>query len=261
MCTAHAGFVKDSGIQSHSVGPHFPVRTVQHGDLGLGGYLEATAFGVSRISYGRADHNANLDRMKYAEQITDTILAAKRAGEGCSVCLNRDALPDSGYVVGIDGDESRFDLAGRNYNAVYADVLEKLEKLACVVYSDEPICIGSWVNDGQLVLDISVVYTDRDDALLFGASNNQTAVFDIVNGVDIAVDSGSDDETYGLYEVNVSSIDYESSYIVGAGNAIDAASAVSEYRGSSAGNYITSHCDDCAARVDRAGALHFSIIR
>ncbi len=184
---AHTGHTGNSGIQNHSVGEFFPVRTVL---IGSADHRRAVAFGVERDSFNAADHTDNLRRMKLAEGITDAIFAARSDGSGHSHWFGCKHDPVSGYVVGSAGNESIFDAAARNYNAVYADVVEKLEFLVgcgvdlCSDYLVRPVCIGSWVHDGKLYVDISAYHPEFEDALEWGRANDQIAIWDIAAGKD-----------------------------------------------------------------------------
>ena len=187
MSTAHTGHTGNSGIQNHSCGEFFPVRTVC---IGSTDHLRAVAFGVERDSHNYADHNNDLRRMKLAERITDAIFAARADGNGHSHWFGCKNDPVSGYIVGSAGNETIFDAAGRNYNDVYADVVEKIEFIESVAgdgpieYLNRPVCIGSWISDGKLYVDISAYHAEFEDALECGRANDQIAIWDIAGNRD-----------------------------------------------------------------------------
>lgn len=185
MCVAHTGHAGNSGIQNHSCGEFFPVRSYC---IGSADYQVAEFCGVRRDSHDSASHAYHLDLLKRAERITDVIFAARAKGDGCSVWINRDDQPEYGWIVGSAGHESIFDCDGPNYPAVYADVVGKLEFLDDAgVGSDStalPVCIGSWISSGQLYVDISACHDDFDEAFAWGKANDQLAIYSLHEGID-----------------------------------------------------------------------------
>ena len=178
---AHTGHNGSSGIQNHSLGEDWPVRTVC---IGSADRRVATCFGVELHSADLAGHRKNVDLLRRAECITDAIFAARADGEGYSAWINRDDDPEYGWIVGCVGNESKFDADGRNYNAVFADVVGKLEFLDGVTSAARPVCIGSWICDGELYVDICVCHDNFDDALHWGKANDQLAIYSIHEGID-----------------------------------------------------------------------------
>jgi hypothetical protein len=55
------------------------------------------------------------------------------------------------------------------------------------VLSSEYVSIGTWVHEGQVYLDHVKIYNDLDDALNCARQNNQIAIYDLLNGVEIEV--------------------------------------------------------------------------
>lgn len=183
---AHTGHAGNSGIQGHSCGPHFPVLSYC---VGSSDHRVAEFSGVRRDSFDDLDgHNEDLDRMKRAERVADAVIAARAKDEGCSVWINRDESPDDGFVVGCAGFETRIEEADFSYNAVYADCVEKLEFLHSQGQdTGSAVCIGSWLDDGSFVLDISAHHADFDDAIAWGRANGQKAIYALKECVDIPV--------------------------------------------------------------------------
>ncbi|MCP4896299.1 MAG: hypothetical protein GY906_04930 [bacterium] len=183
--TAHTGHAGNSGIQGHSCGPDGNVRTVC---VGSSDNRKAVAFGVSLDSAGPIGHRDNVNLLNHAERITDEIFAGRANCEGGSHYLNRDESPTSGFCVGLHECESIKASTGRNYNAVFADVVDKLlyvHSRGWIENDVVPVCIGWWHNNGSLFIDVSFVLDNLSDAMDEGVFNNQIAIWDIAGNKEI----------------------------------------------------------------------------
>jgi len=178
----HAG---NSGIQNHSCGSHYPVLSYRTGCYGS---IRVAEFqGVRFDSQIQSVHEGHLDLLKRAEVITDDIFAARAKGTGCSNWISCVDAPDSGYVVGIVAFESKFDAAGDNYKAVYADVVDKLVYLRDRGPVVADVSIGSWIHNDCLYVDVGVVYANRSEAVDAAKDNGQTSIWDLAEDTDITI--------------------------------------------------------------------------
>ena len=187
---AHSGHINGTGVQRHSAGDNFPVIVTIVGDYPRpesNGFYRVSNQGVSRDCSDRAGRDYYVDLHKNAERITDAIFAARANGDGCTVSVDGTDLPVSGYVSGVLGGESWWDCSGLTYKTVYADVFNKLETLSATRFQGEPVCIGSWIYDGKLFCDVSIVFVDVSEALKYADFADQIAIFDLGNGTEINV--------------------------------------------------------------------------
>jgi len=193
MSNAHNGHAGQSGIQNHSLGPDGNVRTVI---VGNDGRRDATAFGVCLTSYDRDVHAGNVDLMNRAERIADAYFAGRADYEGGSAWVDSSFNPDDGYCVSIHGWESKFVPAGRNYNDVYADIVDKLVWIRDNGWTDSngpKVCIGWWHYDGYVYFDISVHYDNINEAADAAYCEGQIAFYDIAESKERAVSVGRAD--------------------------------------------------------------------
>lgn len=58
---------------------------------------------------------------------------------------------------------------------------------------DPQLSIGTWVNEGQVHLDLSITVSDRETALAIGQRHNQQAIFDLATFEEIAVPAAADE--------------------------------------------------------------------
>lgn len=159
----------------------YPVRSVV---LDSGGRYRSEFCGVRRECDDRDVHNEDLERMKRAEQITDAVYLGCRDSGGHSAWIIGDG---AAYVAGLYGCETRLPWIGFSYREAYADIVDKLEFIELFGSLDIPTCVGGWVHDGELFLDVSVGFTDRDKAIDFARRNDQIAVYDAANDTNIPV--------------------------------------------------------------------------
>ena len=93
-----------------------------------------------------------------------------------------DTAPDTGYMVSIDGYETRYDCFTitskevRNYVVTYIDIL-----------SDGETFLGGWLDAlaDEVCLDVSMHIPDLQDAIKFAKEGNQLAIYDCKNKKDI----------------------------------------------------------------------------
>jgi hypothetical protein len=98
--------------------------------------------------------------------------------------ITGDTVPNTGYMVGIDGYETRYDQSSitnsdvRNYVITYIEIL-----------SDGETFLGGWLDKqaNEICLDVSIHIADREEAVEFARNNNQIAIYDCKYKRDIIV--------------------------------------------------------------------------
>jgi len=190
-----SGHVGTSGIQSHSCGPHYPVVSYSGRRDGRP-IMVATFEGVELVSDDHATHAADMDCMKYAEQISNAFWACRADWDGCTFYADRAGSPNSGYCVGLAGQETIVDrlpydendaykdCRKSDYPTIFADVLGKLIRNGGTGSNN---CIGCWVHGGRLYIDVSTVCDDYATAVELGRRNNQIAIYDLNQGTEITL--------------------------------------------------------------------------
>jgi hypothetical protein len=98
--------------------------------------------------------------------------------------LNGEFNPDNGYMVSIKDHEqvSRFNTLNLQH-----EIARYIRSKADILISglSEDKFIGAWIEDDNLVLDVSIKVNSLDDALQIGKENEQRAIFDCNNSVTI----------------------------------------------------------------------------
>ncbi len=91
--------------------------------------------------------------------------------------------PASGYMVALQGYELQVPVS-EFFTGIVADYIgEHAQKLM-----DNPsLCIGTWVNEGIVYLDLSENVGSRDKALELGRERNQLAIFNLETFEEVVV--------------------------------------------------------------------------
>jgi hypothetical protein len=114
------------------------------------------------------------------ELITEYDDLAKRALErtkrngGITINLDGD-VPEKGFAVALTNKAESIPLA----EATDDDIERFIERNIDTLTTNEDVYVGAWIENGNLVLDVSVVVDDEHDARILGAHNNQEAFFDL----------------------------------------------------------------------------------
>lgn len=104
-------------------------------------------------------------------KLTDTIL--KEGGISYSL---RYGEINKGYAVSLDGFEEKTPIEEFDNVVLQNYVLDKSKELA-----DADNFVGGWIQDGNVVLDVSTAFTSKTKALAFAKANKQQAIFDLEN--------------------------------------------------------------------------------
>lgn len=91
--------------------------------------------------------------------------------------------PASGYMVALPGYELQVPVT-EFFTGIVADYIgEHAQKLM-----DNPsLCLGTWVNEGTVYLDLSENIASRDKALELGKEREQLAIFNLETFEEVAV--------------------------------------------------------------------------
>lgn len=94
--------------------------------------------------------------------------------------------PEKGFAVAVPGAEQ---VVG-TVEALTPRHINQYRQTHAAKLAEPDTFLGAWVDttDGQVYLDISVVFDDRDAAIEYGRSSNQKAIFDLATFEDIRLD-------------------------------------------------------------------------
>ena len=91
--------------------------------------------------------------------------------------------PASGYMVALQGFELQVPVS-EFFTGVVADYIgEHAQKLM----ANPSLCLGTWVNEGTVYLDLSENIQSRDKALELGRERHQLAIFNLETFEEVVV--------------------------------------------------------------------------
>lgn len=91
--------------------------------------------------------------------------------------------PEGGYMVALKGHERIISVA--NFTSI--EVAKYLEEHSKLLMENPHLYLGTWVNEGQVYLDLSENIKDLDAALQAGREREQLAIFNISTFEEVAV--------------------------------------------------------------------------
>ena len=112
------------------------------------------------------------------EMVEDTL-----ANGGLTIKPFTGEKPASGYMVALQGYELQVPVS-EFFTGVVADYIgEHAQKLM----SNPVLCLGTWVNEGTVYLDLSENIASREKALELGKERNQLAIFNLETFEEVTV--------------------------------------------------------------------------
>ena len=91
--------------------------------------------------------------------------------------------PQTGYMVALQGYELQVPVS-EFFTGIVADYLgEHAQKLM----STPSLCLGTWVNEGTVYLDLSENIPNREKALELGRERGQLAIFNLANMEEVTI--------------------------------------------------------------------------
>ena len=108
--------------------------------------------------------------MTNLRKLADTIL--KEGGISYSLTYGEIT---KGYAVSLEGFEQKVPVGQFDNRVLQNYVLENSSELTGANF------LGAWIEDGNVVLDVSTAFTSKVKAIAFAKANNQRAIFDLEN--------------------------------------------------------------------------------
>lgn len=108
------------------------------------------------------------------KKLIETFYQATLENKGCSKTLEG-VSPSEGFMVANAGTEVVVDLKDFNKSTVEKFISENLKALQ----ANNNVCVGSWIDNNKVYLDISENILVKEVAVATGKKNNQLAIFDL----------------------------------------------------------------------------------
>lgn len=91
--------------------------------------------------------------------------------------------PTSGYMVALEGFELKVPVS-EFFTGVVADYIgEHAQKLM----SNPALCVGTWLHEGLVYLDLSENIASREQAMALGKERGQIAIFNLETFEEVAI--------------------------------------------------------------------------
>lgn len=188
----------DSGIHASSQGENYPIIEYQIGDS-----VYCSSYGGVELYSGTI-----LEREQNTQKLLKCLRIADRAWKalvkscefadgsniptsgGFSIPFDENTeSPTSGYMVSMELHEQIVPMKSKfgNYLAeLHSDIFRKcVESIGFIEYPVANTCLGGWVYEGNLYLDLSVNFSNRQLASINAIVGGQLAYYDIVAGKSI----------------------------------------------------------------------------
>lgn len=125
----------------------------------------------------------DVDSFKWVEIAIDVAKHTIDNG-GATYSVSRGEFVRDGYAVSIAKEIERI-VPESGLWALASEIVGYL--LHNVAQFDDPAaCLGTWVHEGNVYLDVSLVYSDKETALTVGRENLQIAIFDLSTFTEIS---------------------------------------------------------------------------
>jgi hypothetical protein len=117
--------------------------------------------------------------MKQLFSIAYPIFKKTIESSGCSLNLS-ECAPVSGYMISLKGYETRVQILKFAPACIDQFIRANLPKLF-----DRNYFVGTWINQDEVYLDLSLNIPDKHAALSLARINGQIAIFDVLNNTEI----------------------------------------------------------------------------
>lgn len=123
--------------------------------------------------HDQSDHG-NWARGISSRQVLEGLTTGTYA-EGFTLHIPSGGGPKRRFVVAKEGFEKRI----KSLSDVTVRDIQRYRRRHDAQLKDPATYLGGWVNDkGEVVLDVSIDFDDRDEAIQFGTDNHQDAIWD-----------------------------------------------------------------------------------
>ena len=122
-------------------------------------------------------------KLQFDYEVLYSLVEDTLANGGLTIKPFTGEKPSGGYMVALQGYELQVP-ASEFFTGIVADYIgEHAQKLM-----DNPsLCLGTWVNEGIVYLDLSENVPNREQALQLGKERNQLAIFNLETFEEVVV--------------------------------------------------------------------------
>ena len=110
--------------------------------------------------------------------------------DGCTYNVHLCNMLSGGYAIAIKGFEEQILL--KEFDEEKIELF--LKKNSSIFRANQDYCLGAWVNDGKVYLDISKVISSYSAAHNYCVANNEIAFFDLEKCEEITVNPDRDSQ-------------------------------------------------------------------
>ena len=122
-------------------------------------------------------------KLEFSYEVLYSVVEDTLANGGLTIKPFTGEKPSGGYMVALEGFELKVPLS-EFFTGVVADYIgEHAQKLM----SNPALCLGTWVHEGSVYLDLSENVGSLDKALELGRERNQLAVFNLETFEEVTV--------------------------------------------------------------------------
>ena len=122
-------------------------------------------------------------KLEFSYDMLYSVVEATLKNGGLTIKPFTGEKPDSGYMVALEGFELKVPVA-EFFTGVVADYIGEHAK---ALMDNSSLCLGTWVNEGTVYLDLSENVPNREKALELGRERNQLAVFNLETFEEVVV--------------------------------------------------------------------------
>ena len=122
-------------------------------------------------------------KLQFSYDVLYSVVEDTLANGGLTVKPFTGEKPSGGYMVALQGFELKVPVS-EFFTGVVADYIgEHAQKLM----SNPALCLGTWVNEGTVYLDLSENVPNREKALELGKERHQLAIFNLETFEEVTV--------------------------------------------------------------------------
>lgn len=122
-------------------------------------------------------------KLQFDYQMLYSVVEDTLANGGLTVKPFTGEKPASGYMVALEGYELQVPVS-EFFTGIVADYIgQHAQKLM----ANPSLCLGTWVNEGVVYLDLSENIQSRDKALELGRERSQLAIFNLETFEEVVV--------------------------------------------------------------------------
>ena len=122
-------------------------------------------------------------KLQFDYEVLYSVVEDTLANGGLTIKPFQNEKPETGYMVALEGYELQVPVS-EFFTGIVADYIgEHAQKLM----SNPALCLGTWVNEGIVYLDLSENVGSREQALALGKERNQLAIFNLETFEEVTV--------------------------------------------------------------------------